>query len=406
MAFSSLRLHLAVLLILTMNSIVMVESFSNPAFSKKVLVGRPQTPKSLDLAQKMPAFPAMGTLFKRNRRRKSTTMIASSSTTSNISTSNHLSSSSSLHPVQANLTKALMILYIASMCITLPLTLSPLYLLYKLRIISTTRKENLALRTGCFCSRWCLRLLPFCRLRAIPTNVRVGNIVNGHNVPQDPCVWVCNHTSMLDVFVLMAADHKLRGSKRRPLKIVYWKGLESNPVTKLLFRMCGFLPVNMTANAPGENNEYDTSSFKNLLRSSKKAFEEGFDIGILPEGQLNPNPEKGLLPIFKGAFTLAKLSRRPIQMMSLFGTHRLWHPNDMDLFKTKVEGRNISVRAYPLPKGHRFTSGDEFEATFQNVVGHFGMYGKDLEEDELEQWLDGRAWSKRMAEEEHEGDKK
>jgi len=170
--------------------------------------------------------------------------------------------------------------------------------------------------------------------------------------------------------------------------------------------MCGFLPVNMTANAPGENNEYDTSSFKNLLRSSKKAFEEGFDIGILPEGQLNPNPEKGLLPIFKGAFTLAKLSRRPIQMMSLFGTHRLWHPNDMDLFKTKVEGRNISVRAYPLPKGHRFTSGDEFEATFQNVVGHFGMYGKDLEEDELEQWLDGRAWSKRMAEEEHEGDKK
>jgi 1-acyl-sn-glycerol-3-phosphate acyltransferase len=50
----------------------------------------------------------------------------------------------------------------------------------------------------------------------------------------EPAVWVCNHTSMLDVFLLMAADRKLRGRNKRPMKIAYWQQLEDNPVTKLL----------------------------------------------------------------------------------------------------------------------------------------------------------------------------
>jgi hypothetical protein len=48
-----------------------------------------------------------------------------------------------------------------------------------------------------------------------------------------------------------------------------------------------------------------------MLKSTKAAIEEGFDIGIMPEGQPNPMPEDGLQPIFSGAFTLAKMSRRP-----------------------------------------------------------------------------------------------
>ena len=79
----------------------------------------------------------------------------------------------------------------------------------------------------------------------------------------------------------------------------------------------------MSANKAGEANDYDLKSFKLLLKQAKQAFEDGFDIGILPEGQLNPSPEKGLLPCFSGAFTLAKMSKRPIQMMALDGTHRL-----------------------------------------------------------------------------------
>ena len=149
----------------------------------------------------------------------------------------------------------------------------------------------------------------------------------------------------------------------------------------------------MSANKAGEANDYDLKSFKLLLKQAKQAFEDGFDIGILPEGQLNPFPEKGLLPCFSGAFTLAKMSKRPIQMMALHGTHRLWHARE-DIGMT-VTGRDVKVRCYP--GGRKYKSGDEFLATFNAIVGEFGTEGKDLEEDDLQQWLDGSKWKELMA---------
>jgi 1-acyl-sn-glycerol-3-phosphate acyltransferase len=88
---------------------------------------------------------------------------------------------------------------------------------------------------------------------------------------------------------------------------------QSNYCTKLFFRQCGFIPVQMAANKAGDANDYDMKSFKNLLKVTKQAFEEGFEIAILPEGQLNPHPERGLLPCFPGALPLARMSKRTIQ---------------------------------------------------------------------------------------------
>jgi 1-acyl-sn-glycerol-3-phosphate acyltransferase len=171
--------------------------------------------------------------------------------------------------------------------------------------------------------------------------------------------------------------------------------LEDNPVTKLLFQQCGFIPVQMSANKAGEDNDYDLNSFKALLKSSKKAFEEGFDIGLLPEGQLNPEPEKGLLPCFSGAFTLARMSRRPIHMIALHGSHRLWHANE-EIGMT-VTGRDVSLRVYP--GGRKFATSEEFLETFNAVVGEFATKGRDLEEAELQAWLDGSEWEKRKSQE-------
>lgn len=145
----------------------------------------------------------------------------------------------------------------------------------------------------------------------------------------------------------------------------------------------------MESNAAGENNNYDLKSFKTLLKMTKQAFKEGFDIGILPEGQLNPNPEEKLLPCFPGAYTLAKMSRRPIRMFSIHGTHRLWHARE-DIGMT-VTGRDVSIRVYP-GEGSKFESGDDFLATFEAVVGKFATTGKDLDNDELNAWLDGSKW--------------
>mmetsp|Transcript_17702 Transcript_17702/g.40841 ORF Transcript_17702/g.40841 Transcript_17702/m.40841 type:complete len:424 (-) Transcript_17702:89-1360(-) len=286
----------------------------------------------------------------------------------------------------AFLSKIGMMAYIASMCLALPIALFPPYLLHRIKLISKVGQQNMALTSAQFCARWLLRLIPFCNVKCFSSPEK--------EVDPQPSVWVCNHTSALDIFILLARDFEMRGKKKRPIKIVYWKGLESNPITKLLFTQCGFIPVQMEANDAGDNNNYDLKSFKTLLKMSKQAFEEGFDIGILPEGQLNPNPEEKLLPCFPGAYTLAKMSKRPIRFFALHGTHRLWHARE-DIGMT-VTGRDISIRVYP-GEGRKFGSADEFLATFEAVVGKFATTGKDSNDDELNAWLDGSKWEETKA---------
>lgn len=209
----------------------------------------------------------------------------------------------------------------------------------------------------------------------------------------EPSIWVCNHISMLDLFFVLALDKRMRGGNRRPIKILYWKGLEANPITCLLCKMCGFIPVDMTANGNGNANEYDPKSFKQMLKSTKAAIEEGFDIGILPEGQPNPSPENGLQPIFSGAFTLARMSRRPIQMISLHGLHRLWHPDDR--IGMCCVARDMAVRVYP--GGRIYKNAEEFTSTFEAVAGYFGAHGRDMPAEELKMWLDGSMWETELS---------
>jgi len=281
------------------------------------------------------------------------------------------------------LTKIGMIGFITTVALGLISSLSVIKLLGYLGV-SEVRRQRLALSTGQFCARWALRLFPFCKLEVI-VDKNAEHIKN-----PEPAIWVCNHMSMLDVFLLLAADKKMRGRKKRPIKVVYWKQLEDNPFTKILFRQSGFIPIDMTPNEPGEANQYDPKSMKAFLKSSKQAFVEGFDIGILPEGQLNPAPEKGLLPLFSGAYVLARMSKRPIQMMALHGVNRLWHPNDgMEVGDMNVTGRNVKIRIYP--NARKYASNDDFKETFSAVVGHFGKTGEDVEH--LDEWLSGSKWT-------------
>ena len=161
-----------------------------------------------------------------------------------------------------------MVSYVASMCVALPISLLPPVLLHRIKLISTTRKEHLSLRAGQFCSRWLLRVFPFASVKVMKHA--------GEGTPE-PSIWVCNHTSMLDIFVLLAADKKLRGKKKRPIKIIYWKELERNPITRILFKNCGFIPVEMEDNGNGNANSYNKGSFKIMLKNIKKAFEDGFE---------------------------------------------------------------------------------------------------------------------------------
>ena len=104
-----------------------------------------------------------------------------------------------------------MMAYITAMCLALPIALFPPFAMLKLGIIDKVKQEQMSLRAGQFCARWLLKLIPFCRVETIPH----------HDSNPEPSIWVCNHTSALDIFILLATDWKLRGKTKRPIKIVY-----------------------------------------------------------------------------------------------------------------------------------------------------------------------------------------
>ena len=125
--------------------------------------------------------------------------------------------------------------FIVSMCLSLPIALLPQAVLRKLGFISRVRSQQMALSSGQFCARWLLRLIPFCKVETqcvINNNQRNMLIKQSNKQKQSkqssskkpspqPSIWVCNHTSALDVFILMAKDKELRGKGKRPIKIVY-----------------------------------------------------------------------------------------------------------------------------------------------------------------------------------------
>jgi 1-acyl-sn-glycerol-3-phosphate acyltransferase len=292
---------------------------------------------------------------------------------SNPLSTNQEASKNKLSQFESLWTKYCMIAYVAHMCVALPISLMPTFVKTKLNMATKAELEHEALQVGQACARSLLQLIPFMNLKVIPHS----------SEDPVPTIWVSNHVSMLDTFVFLAADEQLRGKNRRPIKTIYWKGLDANPVCKILFTMAGFIPVDMEDNGNGNPNEYHPASFKQMIKATKKAVADGFDILILPEGQLNPKPLEGLQPVFPGAYALAKSSGRPIQMVALHGCHNLWHADD-DIGMT-VTAKDVSIKAYPPLKD--CDGYDDFLEAFSGIVGTFGSTGKDPPQEELKKWL-------------------
>ena len=114
-------------------------------------------------------------------------------------------------PWETLLTKVGMMMFILAMCIAFPVTLIPQRLLLSTNVVTRIQSEQMALSTGQWCAGWLLRIIPFCRITCYP------------HVDADPeaAIWVCNHTSMLDVFILLSVDRRFRGRTKRHIKIIY-----------------------------------------------------------------------------------------------------------------------------------------------------------------------------------------
>lgn len=122
-------------------------------------------------------------------------------------------STDQLAPWQSALTKFNMMAYVASLCVVLPLALSPLWLLRRSKLTDTCRIEDWSLRTAQFCARNMLRIIPLVDVQVISSEEE--------NLNPEPSIWCANHVSPLDTFLFLATDRDLRGSNKRPIKTVY-----------------------------------------------------------------------------------------------------------------------------------------------------------------------------------------
>lgn len=141
---------------------------------------------------------------------------------------------------------------------------------------------------------WLIMLLCVC----VPFYVREGKKVNG------PCVFVCNHTSYLDIVALGLIF---------PLKVSFMGKMELGkiPLFGIFFRTVDI----------GVNRKSIRDSHRAFLIASEK-IRHGYSIGIFPEGTIWEHTPR-LKPFKNGAFRLAIENKIPIVPVTFYNNFRI-----------------------------------------------------------------------------------
>ncbi len=138
-------------------------------------------------------------------------------------------------------------------------------------------------------------------------------------------VIVCNHISYLDSILMISLFARHRTIvKSRFFKI---------PIFRQVIELSGYIP------SASEGNLSDLIIRR--IEEMDSFFEDGGNLFIFPEGTRARGGAIG--PLNKGAFKIARLSRRPINVLFVHNTDKLFQPGRF-LFNTCFEG-TISVEA-------------------------------------------------------------
>uniref|UniRef100_A0A7S1TWL4 Phospholipid/glycerol acyltransferase domain-containing protein n=1 Tax=Phaeomonas parva TaxID=124430 RepID=A0A7S1TWL4_9STRA len=241
----------------------------------------------------------------------------------------------------------------------MPLVVAPFYILEKLRFISKVRRESWCLKAVC---HWVRLLSP------LAFNIRLTG-----RMPKDDdglLVWSSNHVSNFDFFTILASASKMCRERSKWPRVIYWQGLESNPLFKLFGRSCGMVPVAMENTGSGNQNVYDASSFRKMYTAGIGALNEGWDLAILPEGQLNPRPEEGLQQIYPGPHSFSKRAGAKLQLVGIWGTEHIWKAGTASPAPT---ARDVHLHLWePIA----YESPDAFVDGFTRRIEPFGLTGK------------------------------
>jgi 1-acyl-sn-glycerol-3-phosphate acyltransferase len=123
-------------------------------------------------------------------------------------------------------------------------------------------------------------------------------------IPEEPCVIVCNHLSRFDPMVkfrLMKGRRLAFVSKKENMRLIV------GPVTKKI----GFVPL---------DRENPLRAMRSIRAAAKLVSDFGFTMGIYPEGTRSRTGE--LLEYKTGAFVMAKKANAPVVISRIEGTDK------------------------------------------------------------------------------------
>ena len=99
-----------------------------------------------------------------------------------------------------------MISYIASLCIALPVTLLPVWVLSKTSLVDKAQAEVLSHDVGQTCARWLLKIMPFCQISVLKNR---NNDKKAGEEEEEPSIWVCNHSKYAQIKSLQMFVYQL-----------------------------------------------------------------------------------------------------------------------------------------------------------------------------------------------------
>lgn len=148
-------------------------------------------------------------------------------------------------------------------------------------------------------------------------------VVGRERVPPDPCLFVANHLSNADAFIIQ------RALGERRVWFVAGTKLKSTAMTRLASEVVDTVPIR-----PG-------SPDIEAIRRSIELLRRGESVLIFPEGTRSRTAS--LLRGKKGVALVASRARAPIVPVALVGTERLMPIDDRDMARERIHRARVEV---------------------------------------------------------------
>ena len=233
----------------------------------------------------------------------------------------------------------------ASLCLFVPIswwwcapialgvfTMLNVWLVLSKYVQSLFLKKEVGGKPSAYCRFWVIRVVEWFNTLA---GVSV-KLEGEENIPDEPCLLICNHRSLFDATVALAA------LRRRKMSVIAKESVFRLPIVGPFIRRSACLPLDRG------NPRKGLATLKN---ASKLITEYGMDVLIYPEGTRSPDTE--LLPFKEGAFMVAKWAKAPIVVLKIEGTERI--KGRSPLRKTRVTLRVVGVIDKPCVEETRVT---------------------------------------------------